>query len=206
MLATFAQRAPTRYEQLAVLREHYGFSELSHPARADLLAFARGVAIASTKDKFVVAALADEMRRRRIVIPGITVIERMAGQACTEAEEALFADVAARLSPAIIFRMEALLGIGPRLRQSGISWLREPPGRAGDAAIRELIDRLEAVRHVGLASDVLQAVPAVGGEQFCHGRGLSSRRRFHRAVRVQRAGPSFTICVSLADKKIASSE
>jgi TnpA family transposase len=43
-LATFAQRAPSRYEQLAVLRQHYGFSELSHSARADLLAFARGVA------------------------------------------------------------------------------------------------------------------------------------------------------------------
>lgn len=159
-LASFARRAPTRYEQLTVLRQHYGFSELSHPLRTDLLAFARGVAIASTKDKFVVAALADEMRRRRIVIPGITVIERMAGQACTEAEEALFADVAGRLTPDIIVRMEALLGIGPRVRQSGVSWLREPAGKAGDAAMRGLIDRLEAVRHVGLSSDVLQAVPA----------------------------------------------
>lgn len=159
-LASFARRAPTRYEQLTVLRQHYGFSELSHPLRTDLLAFARGVAIASTKDKFVVAALADEMRRRRIVIPGITVIERMAGQACTEAEEALFADVAGSLTPDIIVRMEALLGIGPRVRQSGVSWLREPAGKAGDAAMRGLIDRLEAVRHVGLSSDVLQAVPA----------------------------------------------
>jgi len=38
------------------------------------------VAVASTKDKHVVAALAEEMRRRRIVIPGITVLERLAGQ------------------------------------------------------------------------------------------------------------------------------
>ena len=146
-LASFARRAPTRYEQLTVLRQHYGFSELSHPLRTDLLAFARGVAIASTKDKFVVAALADEMRRRRIVIPGITVIERMAGQACTEAEEALFADVAGRLTPDIIVRMEALLGIGPRVRQSGVSWLREPAGKAGDAAMRGLIGALWSFLH-----------------------------------------------------------
>ncbi|HDF2330360.1 TPA: Tn3 family transposase [Morganella morganii] len=159
-LASFTRRAPTRYEQLAVLRQHYGFSELTQPLRADLLAFARGVAIASTKDKFVVAALADEMRRRRIVIPGITVIERLAGQACTEAEEALFADVAEKLSPDIIVRMEALLRMGPRTRQSGVSWLREPPGKSGDATMRGLIDRLEAVRHIGLCTHVLQAVPA----------------------------------------------
>jgi TnpA family transposase len=42
-LDSFALRAPTRYEQLTVLRQHYGFSELSHPTRADLLAFALGV-------------------------------------------------------------------------------------------------------------------------------------------------------------------
>lgn len=158
-LSTFARRAPTRYEQLAVLRQRYGFSELSHSLRADLLAVARGVAVVSTKDKYVVAALADEMRRRRIVIPGITVLERLAGQACTEAEEALFADVTRRLTPDLIVRMEALLGMGPRTRQSGVSWLREHPGKAGAAAMRGLIDRLEAVRHVGISSQVLQAVP-----------------------------------------------
>ena len=32
----------------------------------------------------------------------------------------------------------------PRVRQSGMSWLREPPGKAGDAAMRGLIGRLEA--------------------------------------------------------------
>ncbi len=113
-LSTFARRAPTRYEQLAILRQHYGFTELSHPLRADLLAFARGIAIASTKDKFVVATLADEMRRRRIIIPGITVLERLAGQACTEAEEALYTDVAGRLTPDLVLRMETLLGAGRR--------------------------------------------------------------------------------------------
>lgn len=159
-LASFARRTPTRYEQLAVLCQHYGFSELSHPHRADLLAFARGVTIASTKDKFVVAALADEMRRRRIVIPGITVLERLARQACTEAEETLFTDVARRLTPDLVIRMEALLGAGRRAKQSGISWFREPPGKAGASAMRGLIDRLEAVRHVGISNDVLQAVPA----------------------------------------------
>jgi TnpA family transposase len=158
-LANFARRSPTRYEQLAVLRQHYGFTELSHPLRADLLAFARGVAVASTKDRYVVTTLADEMRRRRIVIPGITVLERLAGQACTEAEEALLADVAGRLTPDLIVRMEALLGMGPRARQSGISWLREPPGKAGASAMWGLIDRLEAVRHVGISDQVLQAVP-----------------------------------------------
>lgn len=101
---------------MAVLRQHYGFSELSHPLRADSLAFARGVAVASTKDRYVVTALADDMRRRRIVTPGITVLERLAGRACTEAEEALLADVAGSLTPDLIVLMGALPGMGPRAR------------------------------------------------------------------------------------------
>lgn len=159
-LAHFARRAPTRYEQLAILRRHDGFTELAHPLRTDLLAFARGVAMAATRDRHVVAALAEEMRRRRIVIPGITVLERLAGQACTQAEEALFADVAGRLTPDLVVCMEALLGMGPRhARQSGVSWLREPLGKAGSSAMRGLIDRLETVRHVGIERDMLQSVP-----------------------------------------------
>lgn len=154
-LADFARRAPTRYEQLAILRHQYSFTELTHPLRADLLAFARGMALAAAKDNYVVSALADEMRQRRIVIRGITVLERLAGQACTEAEEALFADVAGRLTPDLIVRMEVLLGMGPRARQSGISWLREPRGKAGASSMRGLIDRLEAVRNVSLPAEVL---------------------------------------------------
>jgi hypothetical protein len=143
-LSNFARRTPARYEQLAILRQHYGFSELSHPLRADLLAFARGIAIASTKDKYVVTALADEMRRRRIVIPGITVLERLAGQACTEAEEALYADVAGKLMPDLILRMEALLGAGRRPKQSGISWLRASNCSLGDCYLSTpLLQRLK---------------------------------------------------------------
>jgi hypothetical protein len=44
------------------------------------------------------------------------VLDRLAGQACIEAEEALFADVGGRLTPDLIIRMEALLGMGSRNR------------------------------------------------------------------------------------------
>jgi hypothetical protein len=118
------------------------------------------MATASSKDKYVVAALVDEMRRRRVVVSEITVLDRLAGQAWTEAEETLFADVGGRLTPDLVIIMEALLGMGPCIRQSGIWWLREPPGKAGEAAMRGLIYRLRAVRHIGIFNHVLQAIPA----------------------------------------------
>ena len=55
------------------------------------------------------------------------------------------------LTPDLVVRMEAMLTIGPRhARQSGISWLREPPGAPGPTATRQ----------VGVPASVLEAVPA----------------------------------------------
>jgi TnpA family transposase len=87
-------------------------------------------------------------------------VERLAAQACTEAEEALFAGVAGRLTPDMVIRLEALIGSGPRARQSGVSWLRSPPGKAGATEMHGLIDRLDAVRHVGVSAEMLDVVPA----------------------------------------------
>lgn len=37
VLTNFARRSPTRYEQLAILRQAYGFKDLTHHEREDLL-------------------------------------------------------------------------------------------------------------------------------------------------------------------------
>ncbi|SDP37265.1 DUF4158 domain-containing protein [Phyllobacterium sp. OV277] len=87
VLVNFARRIATRYDQIAMLRHVYGFVDLTVPIRDELLVWARGVAIAAPKDKHVIRALADQMRRRRVIIPGLTVLERLAAKACTEAEE-----------------------------------------------------------------------------------------------------------------------
>lgn len=56
--------------------------------------------------------------------------------------------------------METLIGSSPRARQSGVSWLREPPGKVGTTGMSRVIERLEAVRHVGVNPEILEPVPA----------------------------------------------
>jgi hypothetical protein len=56
--------------------------------------------------------------------------------------------------------METLIDSSPRARQSGVSWLREPPGKVGTTGMSRVIERLEAVRHVGVNPEILEPVPA----------------------------------------------
>jgi hypothetical protein len=107
-LAGFARRAPTRYEQLGVLRRAYGFVDLTHPHRQALQDWLLGVALVTTDGVAVVAALAEEMRRRRIVIPGVTVLERLAAEVISTADGQVIKSIAGRLRPGQMRRLDAL--------------------------------------------------------------------------------------------------
>jgi hypothetical protein len=158
-LAGFARRAPTRYEQLGVLRRAYGFVDLTHPHRQALQDWLLGVALVTTDGVAVVAALAEEMRRRRIVIPGVTVLERLAAEVISTADGQVIKSIAGRLRPGQMRRLDALCEQKAHERQSRFAWIREPPGVAGVASLHALVDRLEAVRGIMLDPAIVADAP-----------------------------------------------
>lgn len=80
-LARFAACGPTRYEQLGTLRNLFGFAPLSRPDRAVLQVWLLPIALTPASGANVAHALMAEFRRRRIIIPGISIFERMAAEA-----------------------------------------------------------------------------------------------------------------------------
>lgn len=48
VIADFARRTPTRYDQLAAIKMRFGFRDLSRPLRRDLMAWLTGVAMPVT--------------------------------------------------------------------------------------------------------------------------------------------------------------
>jgi TnpA family transposase len=63
----FARRPQTRYEHLATLRSRFGFCDLTDAARAKLKQWLAPIALKTTDGHAVLVALAEEMRRRRII-------------------------------------------------------------------------------------------------------------------------------------------
>lgn len=86
VLADYATRSPTRYEQLDTLREVFGFRQLSRPVKAEMQAFLLPIALTMTGGIDLARVLMEEFRRRRIIVPGITSLERMVSKALLDAE------------------------------------------------------------------------------------------------------------------------
>ena len=147
----YARRLPTRYDQLATLRRVYGFTDLTESAKSDLKSWLAPVALKSIDGLSVVAALIEEMRRRRIIIPGVSVVERMAAEAMHAADQDVVRKVSALFTPAQIAAVDALLADKANGLQSRFRWLQEPPGKVGGRGLIEIMDRLDAVRAIGLA-------------------------------------------------------
>lgn len=150
VIAEFARRGPTRYEQLATIKRNHGFRDLSHPLRAELGAWLNDEAVALTDGQALIERLADKMRAERIIIPGRSVIERMAASAMHQADKAFMAAIHAQLDSASRQRLDAVLAEKVHDQQSRLSWLRAPPNRVSARTLLELLDKIDAIRAFGL--------------------------------------------------------
>jgi TnpA family transposase len=156
-LAGFARRGPTRYEQLRLLYRTYGFQELTRPHRAELVAWLLPIARETTAGlPLVEALLGTTMRRRRIVVPSISVVERLAAAVLHDAERQVWSTITGRLGDIRTRRLEMLLKEREHERQSRFSWLREP---IGTSAMGAILDRLDAARRIALDPAITTGIP-----------------------------------------------
>ena len=120
-IAAFARRGPTRYEQLAAIKRRHGYRDLTRPVRAAVAADLFRDAIGLIDGRVLVDRLIAKLRAERIVIPGVTVIERMAAEAMHAADLKVIDDIAGRLSNEQRSGLDALLSDKENARKSRLS-------------------------------------------------------------------------------------
>ena len=109
-LGAYAARPQTRREQLDDLREGFGFRMYAHSHGREMLAWLLPVALATTNAVTVAATLMDELRRRKILAPGSSVIERLIAAVLVVAERHVAGQLTRNLSSAQTEALDALLG------------------------------------------------------------------------------------------------
>lgn len=150
VIAGFARRVNTRYDQLVAVKARFGYVDLSKPVRAAMRPWLEERAAGLTDGRVLLAMLLDELRARKIVIPGITVVERMTAEAMHVAESRMVAGIDQGLNTAMRARLDALVTEKTNERQSRFSWLREPSPRVSSASLLEILDKIELVRGTGV--------------------------------------------------------
>src|SRR5215467_2690881 len=140
-LADYAARHQTRREQLRVLRETFGFRMFAPEYRRELLAWLAPVALGNTNSVAIAAALMDELRRRKIIAPGASVIERLVAAAETLAERQVASQLTRGLLPAQAKALDTLLTTKEGTSLSRLAWARQPPGAPGHRALTRLVEQ-----------------------------------------------------------------
>lgn len=150
VIAGFARRVNTRYDQLVAVKARFGYVDLSKPVRAAMRPWLEERAAGLTDGRVLLAMLLDELRARKIVIPGVTVVERMTAEAMHVAESRMVAGIEQSLDAPTRARLDALVNEKTNERQSRFSWLREPSPRVSSASLLEILDKIELVRGTGV--------------------------------------------------------
>src|SRR3546814_1013437 len=91
------------------------------------------------------------MREQRIIIPGVSVIERMAGEAMHAADVSVTNDVHFLIDNAQRAMLETLLSEKTHAQQSRLSWLREPASRVWGRSPTEILDKINLLRNTNYA-------------------------------------------------------
>ncbi len=191
VLADYATRGPTRYEQLDALRNAFGFSPLSRPLRTTLQEWLLPIALTTTSGAGLARLLLGECRRRRIIMPGISAVERMVTQALLDAERHVAEHLTRGLDARQCRLLDALLLNHAGTNMSSLGWVRQPPGKPGRKTFNVITQRLALLRDIGIDPDIATGIHPERLRRLCqegarltaqHVRTLQATRR--RAILV----------------------
>lgn len=95
----------------------------------------------------------DELRKQKIIIPGMTTIKRVVWEVRQRAEEKIYKMLISSISMEQIDKLENILSPMPESNKTYLAWQREVPGTCSPDAFLKIIEKLEYIRKVQLQID-----------------------------------------------------
>ena len=154
----YGQREQTRREHLLELQEVFGFKPFTGGHYRSAVAQLADVALQTDKGIVLATTMVESLRNKAVLLPALGVIERVCSEAITRANRRIYATLSEKLSPAQRLSLDALLK--PRVDKTitTMAWLRQSPAASTARHILTHIERLKALRAVGLPDELESAV------------------------------------------------
>ena len=149
----YAARDETRREHVAELLLCLGLEPFTAEHARAVVSWLEPAAAQTTRGLVLAQTLIAELRKRRIVLPPMAVIERLCAEAATRAQRTVFARLTDGLDTERRRELDRLLDLRDDSPYSILAWLRTPPGPPTARAIVTHIKRLHTIRAIGLAPE-----------------------------------------------------
>lgn len=146
----YAQRDPTKHEHMEEIRQVYGYQNFSASKYRELAQYLLKHALQSGNSMYLLRTVQEKLRNRKIILPGMTTIERLVWETRRRAEEKIFKSLTASLSQWQKHKLDKLIDPFVENRKTPLAWLRELPGQSSPEAFLKVIERIEYIRGLKL--------------------------------------------------------
>jgi TnpA family transposase len=157
--ALYAQRDPTKHEHLEEIRQIYGYRNFSILDYRWILQSVLKFAMENDHTMFLLQTVQEEFRNHKIILPGMTTLERMIRSIREHAEQKVYHTLTCRLTTSQKGMLEKLIDLTVENRRTKLSWLRELPGQSSPEAFLKVVERLEYLREMDLSIDTSSIHP-----------------------------------------------
>ena len=187
----YAQRAETRREHLAELQVWLNLAPFGRAEYRRLLHQLAELAQQTDRGIVLATALVEALRQQRIIVPAVEVIERVCAEALTCGTRQVYEALTAPLTEHHRRDLGSVLAPRDGTKASNLAWLRQPPGVPNVKHVLAHIERLKAIRDIGLPEGLERGVhqnrglelAREGGQMTAqHLRDLEAMRRYATLV------------------------
>jgi hypothetical protein len=146
----YAQRQATVSAHQEEIRFYLGFRPFDTAARAALSRFLIEEATRLEHMPALLARAEEFLRDRRILLPALSTLRRLAGEQREQARHQVYARLIACVPPALSPRLDALLQVGAEASFSPLQVLKAPPGMPSPPALSRLTAKLDQIQATGV--------------------------------------------------------
>lgn len=149
----YARRAETRREHLGELQAYLGLRPFQREDTRPVAQVALDEATGTDRGDLIVSAMVEFLRARGILLPTAVTLERLGLAARARARRRAYRHLAEGLDEATLGRLNALITIRVGEDRTPLAWLREGSEVPTQKNLVGLIERLQAVRALGIGAD-----------------------------------------------------
>lgn len=150
----YGEREQTKRGHLQEIRAYLGLSPFGQSEYGLLLHELTNLALQTDKGFLLAKHAIEILRQQNIVLPSISVIERVGAEAITNANRQIYQTLIEFLSEDQKQQLDKLLKLKPQNNTTWLVWLRQSPLKPNSRYMLEHIERLKAFKALDLPEDI----------------------------------------------------
>lgn len=157
-LESYGLRDATRFEHKMLAIEYLGLRVFIPEDWKMALTLATHVSFETDDGRLIVSRLMAELKKRRLVLPGEVLLERLALKGRARSRRLAAQSIVDALSDIQKSKLADLLQNDPQLGQSRLVWLRSYPHSTSAKGFHAVLERLKFLRAINLPTDLGQCI------------------------------------------------